>query len=73
MIKIRMVDGVIKFICDGCKKEEDGTYNQKVKTIERPSGWFMKKDNDGHFHACSYDCVKKISKEKNTTDMTPNV
>lgn len=59
----------IKFICDGCKKEVDGTWYPAVKKQLKPDHWFCRADENGEQHACSRECVETISKEKNVTSV----
>lgn len=60
---------MIKYICDGCGKEEKGSWYPSTLVVDKPKNWFVRSDKDGEQHACCRDCIEKISKETNKTSV----
>lgn len=54
----------VKFICEGCGKEEPGYYNGR--NWFKPSSWFARNAEDGKTEvlACSRECIKKADKKR---------
>ena len=48
------------FICDGCKKEDPGQFNEFSRRQEKPDQWFRSADQDGERLACSRECIEGI-------------
>lgn len=55
---------MIKYICDECAKEEPANWYSIGKILEKPVGWLMKVDKNGETHACSVECVQKITEKE---------
>ena len=50
----------VKFICDGCGKEQLGMKNYRGEWI-KPHKWFSRIDKEkGELFACSRDCIEKL-------------
>jgi hypothetical protein len=63
---------MIKYICDGCGKEENGVFYPAALKVFKPEKWFERADKDGEQHACCRDCVEKIAeKTKKTSVVLP--
>lgn len=62
----------IKFICDGCGKEENATYNSLGDPI-KPYEWFRRSDKDGRQDACSRPCIERISVKSGKTNLVSPV
>jgi len=50
----------VKFICDGCGKEQNGTFNRTGNAF-KPRSWFQRGDDDGTQTACSRACIDKVA------------
>lgn len=56
----------VEYTCDGCGKKSPGVdYGRGVLT--KPHNWFARGDDDGTQHACSRQCIEKISKTTGKT------
>lgn len=60
---------MIKYICDGCGKEQPGSFYKDARRIFKPSDWFERADEDGEQHACSRECIVKVAKTFGKTDV----
>lgn len=58
----------VKFICDGCGKEEAGFFNRMGDAF-KPSHWFTRSDDDGTQVVCSRACIKRVAEESGKTDL----
>lgn len=58
---------MIKFICDGCGKEQKATWYPAARTNEKPKDWFVRADQESEQHACSRECIKKIAEKTGKT------
>lgn len=59
---------MIKYICDGCKREQDAV-KLKDGRLVKPFNWFERVDQDGEQHACCRDCISKIAKSTGKTEI----
>jgi hypothetical protein len=58
----------VKFICDGCGKEEPADHSIIGDAI-KPRLWFQRRDEDGAQHACSRECVDRAAAKSGKTDV----
>ncbi len=54
---------MIKYICDGCQKE------QLTANSLKPHHWFVRSDEDGEQHACSRPCIEKVARASGKTGL----
>lgn len=54
---------MVKYICDGCGKEEEGIV--LPHTVLKPRKWFVRadRDKDTAYYACSYACIETIDEK----------
>lgn len=58
----------VKFICDGCGKEEPADFNTERSPI-KPREWYARFDGDGAQYACSRRCIEKVAAKTGKTNV----
>lgn len=55
---------MVKFICNGCGKEEEGHYDGRI--WHKPGHWFSRNVDGGksEVHACSRGCIELIDRKE---------
>ena len=59
---------MILYVCDGCEKQAPA--EKAARGLIKPFGWYQRADEDGEQHACSRECIAKVS---DSTGKTPLV
>lgn len=56
------------FICDGCGKQEEGSFSRSGDAL-KPRLWYQRSDDEGVQLACSRRCIKRVAEKTGKTSL----